>query len=102
MKRTFSFLLVSLLLAFTLTACGGGSGQSGYARERGGITGDNYAASDNRSNYQNNTANGTTRGAAGRDSSLAGDTRDALDDAGRAVRRTVDDAGQAINRAMDR
>lgn len=95
MKNTLMFLLVSLLLVFSLTACGGGqtNGTAGEYDSNGqtGGTGDSVIGS------------GASDGASDRDGnsdSLMDDARDAVDDAGRSVRNAVDDAGNAIDRAF--
>ncbi len=95
MKNTLMFLLVSLLLVFSLTACGGGqtNGTAGEYDSNGqtGGTGDSVIGS------------GASDGAYDRDGnsdSLMDDARDAVDDAGRSVRNAVDDAENAIDRAF--
>ena len=100
MKNTLMFLLVSLLLVFSLTACGGGqtNGTAGEYDSNGqtGGTGDSVIGS------------GASDGAYDRDTydrdgnsdSLMDDARDAVDDAGRSVRNAVDDAGNSIDRAF--
>lgn len=98
MKNTLMFLLASLLLAFCLTACGGGqttgnvddygsTGQSGSAMENGSVNGGSTAGNSS-----------TQNGAAG--DGLMDGARDAVDDAGRSVRGALDDAGDAIDRAF--
>ena len=100
MKNTLMFLLASLLLAFCLTACGGGqttgnvddygsTGQSGSGSvNEGGVVGGGSTA-----------GNGSTQSGAAGDGLMDG-ARDAVDDAGRSVRGTLDDAGYAIDRAF--
>lgn len=103
MKNTLMLLLASLLLAFSLTACGGGSQTNGTA-------GDDYSAGQSGAAGANGSAgtagNGSVSGANGSagandgvnrsgvtpDGGLVEDAREALDDAGRAVRNTVDGA----------
>lgn len=117
MKNTLMFLLVSLLLAFSLTACGGAYGNYGYAGQTDGVTGDTGAYSGsgaygsdatgynagNSTGYNGNgTAGYSGNGAAAGNgsaaygsngsvpySSLVDDTRNVLDDAGRAVDRAM-------------
>ncbi|MDE6456226.1 MAG: hypothetical protein K2L38_10055 [Dysosmobacter sp.] len=118
MKNTLMFLLASLLLAFSLTACGGGGQTTGTA-DNGG-TADDYGTANNGGAVDDyGTAdNGGTAGQAGNgvDGSMDGegglsggydnggslmdDARDAVDDAGRSVRNAVDGAGDAIDRAF--
>lgn len=97
MKNTLMFLLVSLLLAMSLTACGGGQ-TNGTAGEYGanGQTGETNGAAGG--SYDRD---GTYDGTYDRnDNSLMDDARNAVDDAGRSVRNAVDDAGNAIDRAF--
>ncbi len=88
MKNTLLFLLVSLLLAVSLTACGGG----GTGTTDGSVNG----TEDYRGDYNNDGYDDNDR----YDDGLMGDARDAVDDAGRSVRNAVDDAGNAIDRAF--
>lgn len=119
MKNTLMFLLVSLLLAFSLTACGGGN-QTGMGSQTNGGAGEpngsvtdgaTDSATDNMTgsgevngNVPGNAANNGTanngaagdgtvnNGAADNGGSLVGGVEDALDDAGRAVRNAADGA----------
>ena len=65
MKNTLMFLLVSLLLAFSLTACGGDSQQTGTAgsshaaNQDSGITGDNTVKGTPGANYYITVNNNT-------------------------------------------
>lgn len=118
MKNTLMFLLASLLLAFSLTACGGGN--YGAAGQTDGVTGDTgaynggdvyggtgtYNGSDSYGGgYNGSTANGN--GATGYNGSAAynanGSNRGSVpysslvDD----TRNVLDDAGNAVNRAMN-
>lgn len=99
MKNTLMFLLVSLLLAFSLTACGGG--QTTGAADNYGTNGQTGGAAGN---GMDGSAGGTEdyRGDSdGYDGGLANDARDAVDDAGRSVRNAVDDAGRTVRNAVD-
>ena len=101
MKNTLMFLLASLLLAFSLTACGGGqttgnvddygstSQSGGGSVNEGGAVGSGNAAE-----------NGSVNGGSAAGDGLMDGARDAVDDAGRSVRGTLDDAGDAIDRAF--
>ena len=80
MKNTLMLLLASLLLAFSLTACGGGS-QYGTANRNDGIVSGN----DNVIGHSDRSATGSY----------------ALEDAGRDIRNAAGDVGNAVNRAMD-
>ena len=94
MKNTLMLLLASLLLAFSLTACGGGS-QYGTANRNDGIAGGN----DNVIGHSDRSATGSYDGTYdGRRDRTAGD---ALEDAGRDIRNAAGDVGNAVNRAMD-
>lgn len=106
MKNTLMFLLVSLLLAVSLTACGGGGQTTGTADNYGNTAGNGADSSVNGANGALNGTNGSgTEGYRGDSNSgnnggLMDDARDAVDDAGRSVRNAVDDAGNAIDRAF--
>ena len=103
MKNTLMFLLASLLLAFSLTACGG-SQTNGAAGDNAGQTGtagtgsvngpsDSVLGTDTGSAAGTGNSAGTNRGVTP-GGGLVEDARDALDDAGRAVRNSVDDAAR--------
>lgn len=118
MKNTRMILLASLLLAFSLTACGGGSQTNGAAGDNGSVSqagtagnGSVNGSADSALGTENGSAAGPGSGAAtGPDHDVAGsgvtgnsttpggglvdDAREALDDAGRAVRNSVDDAAR--------
>ena len=94
MKNTLMLLLASLLLAFSLTACGGGS-QYGTANRNDGIVSGN----DNVIGHSDRSATGSYDGTYdGRRDRTAGDARE---DAGRDIRNAAGDVGNAVNRAMD-
>ena len=97
MKKTWMFLLASLLLAVSLTACGGGqtNGTAGTYDSTGQTGG--YDSGTN--GYDGGTG-GYGGDRDGYDGGLMDDARDAVDDAGRSVRNAVDDAGDAIYRAF--
>ena len=109
MKNTLMFLMVSLLLAFSLTACGGGQTDGmDPSYSTGGGTGSNYSiggqAGGTNPNYSTgsqtnrSTANGSlTNGARG----STNGARDAMDDMGRDVRNAMDDAGRAVRNTVD-
>ena len=84
MKSTLMCLLASLLLAFCLTACGGGqtTGGSTDGSQAGGSVNGGSAAGDTGSSVNGGSAAGD---------SLMDDARDAVDDAGRTVRNAADD-----------
>lgn len=99
MKNTLMFLLASLLLAFSLTACGGGQttgsvdgstvqSGSGSVNEGSAVGGGNAAE------------NGSVNGGSTAGDGLMDGARDAVDGAGRSVRGALDDAGDAIDRAF--
>lgn len=115
MKNTLMFLMVSLLLAFSLTACGGDSQQagtgSGTAGQTDGVNGDSAM---NGSSSAGTNAGGSTDGSVvggnngtngsaadtdssanraddGNDDSLVDDAKNALDDVGNAVDRAAGD-----------
>jgi len=108
MKNTLMFLLVSLLLSFSLTACGGDSQQSGTAGQTDGVNGDSamsgssagtnaggstggsVVGGNNGSSGTNGSADDSNGGMSG-DGSLVDDARDALDDVGNAVDRAAGD-----------
>lgn len=90
MKNTLMFLLASLLLAFCLTACGGG--QTTGNVDDYGSTGQSGSGSVNEGGV---VGGGSTAG-----DGLMDGARDAVDDAGRSVRGALDDAGDAIDRAF--
>nr|WP_326209655.1 hypothetical protein [uncultured Oscillibacter sp.] len=95
MKNTLMFLLVALLLAFSLTACGGGGQTTGTADTYGSTEGSRTDGALNGSgDYQGDYDND------GYDDGRTPDARDALDDAGRSVRNAVDGAEDAIDRAF--
>lgn len=111
MKNTLMCLLAALLLAFCLTACGGGqttgnvddygsTGQAGSAAG-GSVTGGSTAGSGSAGSagsgesYGSGSVNGGSAG-----NGVMDDARDALDDAGRSVRGALDDAGNAMDRAF--
>ena len=111
MKNTLRFLLASLLLVFTLTACGGGAQNSAGNQTGSAVTGSDTAGSNNGGYDNGANTNGTANNGANTngnssgsgvtpEGSLMDDARDAADDAGRAVRNTVDDAGRALDRAF--
>ena len=87
MKNTLLFLMASLLLAFSLTACGGG--RTGSAPED---YGDSSVSGDGA--YDGGYNGGPA------DDGLMDGARDAMDDAGRSVRKAVNDAGDAVDRAF--
>lgn len=112
MKNTLMFLLVSALLAFSLTACGGDglqtgtNGNYGAAGQTDGVTGDtgaygsdtygNDTYSNGAAGYNGSAANGNAGysgsaayGANGAGDSLMDDARNALDDAGNAANRAA-------------
>lgn len=101
MKNTLMFLLASLLLVFTLTACGGGAQNSAGNQTGSAVTGSDTAGSNNGGYDNGANTNGNSSGSGVTpEGSLMDDARDAADDAGRAVRNTVDDAGRALDRAF--
>lgn len=102
MKNTLMLLAVSLLLVFSLAACGGSqtngaadsydtAGQTGTAGTGSGVTGNNGATgsgmigSDGTANGGGTTVNNGVSG-----DGLMDDAQNALDNAGRAARNTVD------------
>lgn len=110
MKNTLMFLLVSLLLAFSLTACGGDGMQTGVGGSYGtggqanGAAGDTGAYNGSgaygsgAAGYNGSAASGNGSAAYGANdsdngyvpySSLVDDARYALDDAGNAVNRAA-------------
>lgn len=101
MKNTLMFLLASLLLAFSLTACGGGSQTNGDAGsyDSAGQAGGTDGAVNGNDGY-NGGSDGYSGSDDGYDGGVMEDARDAMDDAGRSVRNAVDDAGDAIDRAF--
>ena len=108
MKNTLMFLLVSLLLAFSLTACGGGQTNgmdSGYSTgadadystgPQSGTTDPNYRAGSGMDSDYGSQTNRSTTG-----SGLTGSTRGAMDDMGQDVRNAMDDAGRAVRNTVN-
>ena len=98
MKRSLTLLLASLLLVFTLTACGRGNqqdtanqnGQNNGAVTENGANDNNGAILDNGPADQNG-ANGNNNG-----NSLAGDVEDTVRDGVNEVGRGIEDVGDAI------
>ena len=126
MKSTITLLAASLLLVFTLTACGGGGTQTGANDQNntgvtggtnqdvngGGLTDPNGGLTGGAGDGQNNSTAGNpqngTNGTAGAQNntgntgsgkgngSLAGDAKDALDDVGNALT----DGGDAVRQSF--
>ena len=100
MKNTLMFLLVSLLLAFSLTACGGGQTNSTDPSYGTGGADANYSAGSRTDGTGPNYSTGSqTNRSAG--SGVMGGTRDAMDDMGRDVRNAMDDAGRAVRNTVN-
>ena len=101
MKRSLTLLLASLMLVFTLTACGRGdgtpqdSGQNGNQSESAVVGGDSANGGSNSSNGNqssgnngNNSTNGETNGG---DNSLLEDAGNAVEDGLNGMENAVDD-----------
>lgn len=94
MKRSLTLLVASLLLVFSLTACGGNDKQQDNNANQNGsaVTGSDNAAdnNDNAANNGENNANGN------QDDSLMDDVGDAITDGANDVKDGIDDVGDAI------
>ena len=104
MKRSLTLLLASLMLVFTLTACGRGdgtpqdSGQNGNQSESAVVGGDSANGGNNGNgsnngnqssgNNGNNSTNGETNGG---DNSLLEDAGNAVEDGLNGMENAVDD-----------
>lgn len=101
MKRSLTLLLASLMLVFTLTACGRGdgtpqdSGQNGNQSESAVVGGDSANGGSNSSNgnqSNGNTGNNSTNGETnGGDNSLLEDAGNAVEDGLNGMENAVDD-----------
>ena len=113
MKNTLMFLLVSLLLSFSLTACGGDS-QNGTTGRDDGLMGDGPVTGGSPDTGSIGSAgtgstNGGTAGSpstggvlgGGQEAGTGSTAGDALDNAGRDIRNAAGDVGTAVDRAMD-
>ena len=111
LKRSLTLLLASLLLVFSLTACGRNNqnGSQNGTATNGQTAGNNEttAPADNNMNggTEGNMQNGTSDNASGNASGNAGssaggnlvdDTGDVLEDIGNGTRDVLDDAGRAL------
>ena len=107
MKRSLTLLLASLLLVFSLTACGRNNqnGSQNGAAANGQTAGNNEttAPADNgmSGGTEGNMQNGTSDNASGNAGTSAGgnlvdDTGDVLEDIGNGTRDVLDDAGRAL------
>lgn len=92
MKRSLTLLLASLLLVFSLTACGGDDKQQDTANQDGSAVTNSDNANGNGSSADNNGTNGNGSGTG----SLAGDAGDAVTDGIDDVTDGIDDVGDAL------
>lgn len=121
MKNTLMFLMVSLLLAFSLTACGGGSQQesaydsvnpagtagnggingSSDGSSNGSVTGGENSASGGGSSVMGGSASNSGSSTSGSGSSASGGTDSGLPDDSLVdgARNALDDAGRALDSA---
>lgn len=92
MKRSLTLLVASLLLVFSLTACGGNDKQQDNSANQNGsaATGSDNATGNNAADNGENSANGN------RDDSLMDDVGDAITDGAEDVKDGIDDVGDAM------
>lgn len=96
MRRSLTLLVASLLLVFSLTACGGNDKQQDNSANQNGsaVTGSDSAGGNNGNTNGSANTNGNTNG--GKDDSLMDDVGDAITDGADDVKDGIDDVGDAL------
>ena len=96
MKRSLTLLLVSLLAAFSLTACGGKDSQNSGTNQDSAVTGENAVDGTDRGE-----ADAGKDGNSGKDESLLEDAEQGVDDAVKDTENALDDAVKDTENALD-